>query len=132
MSAKDVKGQALWRHRGAVIAPLILISLVGLGLVGSAQGGEAPASVLGAQIRVRPTSGPMGTGIRWTYSTTIAVRPRFGPGGTTIMVRGSGFSALYCSIYISFTDAVGTVTTLDTLGPMSSFVVYEVIPLDAA
>ena len=39
MSAKDVKGQALWRHRGAVIAPLILISLVGLGLVGSAQGG---------------------------------------------------------------------------------------------
>jgi hypothetical protein len=97
---------------------------------------SAPYTVTGLMQRALRASGirvdRSGLDVRSIPSATIAVRPRFGPGGTTITVRGSGFSPLYCSIYLSFTDAVGTVTTLDTLGPMSSFMIEELIPPDAA
>src|SRR4051794_1319216 len=72
------------------------------------------------------------TGVAWA-SPSITVDPTSGPGDTQVTVTGSGFSTFHnCPIYMSFTDASGLETQLDTLSAASSFQVQEIIPAGAA
>jgi hypothetical protein len=61
----------------------------------------------------------------------LQVDPTSGPGGTQVTVTGSGFS-LVCPIYLSFTDANGTVIQWAILSGSVSFQAQEVIPAVAA